>query len=72
MSHIRKRGKSVQEQTRRYCLPLHRAGHEAMHGALHQCCRAGPPLQSRLKTAGALTLLAAVSVTAAHVPLEQA
>ncbi|CAK0785563.1 hypothetical protein CVIRNUC_008773 [Coccomyxa viridis] len=32
---------------------------------------AGPPLQSRLKTAGALTLLAAVSVTAAHVPLEQ-
>lgn len=23
MSHIRKRGKSVQEQTRRYCLPLH-------------------------------------------------
>ena len=39
---------------------------------LHHCWCAGPPLQSRLKTAGALTLLAAVSVTAAHVPLEQA
>ena len=44
----------------------------SMHDALHQRCCVGPPLQSRLKTAGALTLLAAVSVTAAHVPLEQA
>ena len=33
---------------------------------------AGPPLENRLKTAAAVVALAAVSVAAAHVPVEQA
>ena len=33
---------------------------------------AGPPLENRLKTAAAVAALAAVSVAAAHVPVEQA